>query len=335
MHCIYRLVLATVLLWSGETFAWGPAGHQSVGYIADRLLAGTTTAKEVRKILDTNLKTASVWADCAKGVNKSPTTGAFHYSVSPFHPECAIFEKSGGPQLMIAYVKRNWDTCHPASDEEVCHKQYHYADVAIERDGYASNIQGTSDHDVVHAINACIIVLQGGKAPAPFDIANKKEALRVLTHLVGDIHQPLHVGAVYLDVNGDLKDPDSGMFDPKTKTTGGNDLLHGSNKMHSEWDGIPTKLTPDKLTDADLDDARDIPITAGSITNWSATWATESIHASKVAFVDVTFSAEDEAAHKWKATEPAGYTNKRQAIQREQLIEAGAQLAQVLKAVFP
>ncbi|WP_409362753.1 S1/P1 nuclease [Bradyrhizobium sp. CIR18] len=31
---------------------------------------------------------------------------------------------------------------------------------------------------------------------------DKKEALFVLSHLVGDLHQPLHVGAVYLDSAG-------------------------------------------------------------------------------------------------------------------------------------
>ena len=56
----------------GSTFAYGPNGHMAVGSIADATIAGTPTAKEVRKILGSNLRTSSVWADCAKGV--SPTT---------------------------------------------------------------------------------------------------------------------------------------------------------------------------------------------------------------------------------------------------------------------
>ena len=330
-----RLAFAVVLLWSGAAFAWGPAGHQSVGYIADQLIAGTNTAGEVRKILGTNLKTASLWADCAKGVSKSKATGKFSYSVNPIYAECKPFETSGGQQIMVAYVKRNWDACNPAPDEEVCHKQYHYADVAIERDAYADNLKGTSDHDVVHVITACIIVLQGGVAPPPFQIANKKEALRVLSHMVGDIHQPLHVGAVYLDLSGNLDDPDNGVFDPKTKTVGGNDILDGPKKLHGEWDGIPAKLTPDQLTNAAINDARNVPVTAGPMGEWSATWATETVQTSKVAFEGLTFSAEDEAKHKWQVTFPAGYMAKRQEIQREQLIKAGARLAQVLQAIYP
>jgi hypothetical protein len=43
----------------------------TVGTIADSLITGTKAAKQVRDILGTNLRTASVWADCAKGVNEA------------------------------------------------------------------------------------------------------------------------------------------------------------------------------------------------------------------------------------------------------------------------
>ena len=107
----------------------------------------------------------------------------------------------------------------------------------------ASGLVGTSDHDIVAAINASIAVLQGGTAPAPFNIKNKREALRLLAHYVGDIHQPLHVVSIYLANDGQVVDPDSGTFDPNSKTRGG--LLVGSAALHSEWDGVPAEMKSD------------------------------------------------------------------------------------------
>ena len=81
------------------------------------------------------------------------------------------------------------------------------------------------DHDIVSAINTAIAVLKDQPSPAPFSINDKKEALFLLAHFLGDLHQPLHVGAVYLDASGNLVNPDGpGGLDPATETAGGNRL---------------------------------------------------------------------------------------------------------------
>src|SRR5262245_40671119 len=53
------------LTLSFDAFAFAGTGHTTVGTIADRLLDGTNAGKQARKILGSNLRTASVWADCA------------------------------------------------------------------------------------------------------------------------------------------------------------------------------------------------------------------------------------------------------------------------------
>ena len=64
----------------------------------------------------------------------------------------------------------------------------------------------------ISAINAAIRVLQDRpKATAPLSITDKKEALFLLAHFVGDIHQPLHVGAVYLDYETPMSDARHGL----------------------------------------------------------------------------------------------------------------------------
>ncbi len=130
--------------------------------------------------------------------------------------------------------------------------------MAIQHDHYSRRYAGTSSHDIVSAIDAALAVLQDKPAPVPFSIEDKKEALFLLAHLVGDLHQPLHVGAVYLDEDGNLVNPDAGAgVDPATETFGGNLISSGSDNLHHEWDDIPEDLTADEAT---VEDAR-----AGSV----------------------------------------------------------------------
>src|SRR5690242_10795095 len=199
-------------------WGWGADGHQLVGAVADALIAGSPAASKVNSILGTEtLQQASLWADCVKGTNEKKTPFKFTVDTKKF-PECKPFESATGVAAMVDYVKRNHDGCAPGPDQETCHKQYHYSDVAIQRSTYDSHDQGTSDHDIVASIRAAVVVLKGQPAPAPFNIKNKKEALRLLAHFVGDIHQPLHVGAVYLDHQGNVVDPDQPGFDPDSST---------------------------------------------------------------------------------------------------------------------
>src|SRR6476620_4940399 len=190
-------VLVAVLAVSDarSAFAWGPDGHKTVATIADNLLKGTKAAQEVKAILGSaSLADAAVWADCAKAVDKD----TFVYKESADHPECHPFEPSGEAD-MIAFVKRNATNCHPKPTEEICHKQYHYADIPIQHEDYRSSYAGARTDDIARAVTAAIAVLQGKESPPAFKIEGKREALLLLVHYVGDIHQPLHVGAVYLD----------------------------------------------------------------------------------------------------------------------------------------
>ncbi|MDC6293928.1 S1/P1 nuclease [Ralstonia pseudosolanacearum] len=331
-------LLRAALAWAIMTacvsaFAFGPDGHQTVGELADSLIAGTNAESQVQNILGMTLEQASVWADCAKGVTRTQS-GKFVYQGAGHYPECKPFETTTGKSAMVAFVKRNWSGCHPAADEEVCHKQYHYTDVALQRGQYQQGLVGTSDHDIVAAIRAAIIKLQGGTTPSPIDFASKREALLLLSHYVGDIHQPLHVSAVYLDAQGHVVDPDQGTFDPQTKTIGGNSILDAGKKLHFEWDQVPAALKPDQLGVSGVAEARAIPLTSGDIISWPAQWATDTMHSAAPAFSGTAFSAEDASKH-WQVTLPANYVSERETVQRAQLIKAGARLAQLLQAIWP
>lgn len=339
MKLATRVLVCVAVIAHTQAMAFGPEGHMAVGGIADELLQGTRAAKEVRRILGSTLRTASVWADCAKGVNET----TFNYGGAGKYPECEIYERSNASKrLMEDFVHRNVGTCAMPAGAESCHRQYHYTDVAIQRDAYAGGLKGTSDHDVVAAINAMIAVLQDGPAPTQFHIADKKEALRLLAHYVGDVHQPLHVGAVYVDAGGSVVDPDNSTFDSATETTGGNDLLldrPGPKKkprnLHHEWDTVKGPVINMPTPAAVVTQARQTPETAGPIEGWSTSWATESLLASHQAYQGLTYEPLDTHAKRYLVGLPNGYSVERAKVQRERVILAGARLAQIMKAIWP
>ena len=134
--------------------------------IADLILKSDPAGTAATQLLGgQSLSEASVWADCAKGF---------------CHRPLSVDEQ--------AYVENNPQ-----------HKGYHYTDVAIQQPQYKLHTAGTRDDDVVQVSKQAINILRGrppNQGPAVLD---RKSALWVLAHMIGDIHQPLHVGAVYYD----------------------------------------------------------------------------------------------------------------------------------------
>ena len=233
MKPIRNLLCAALALAPTTAFAWGPTGHQIVGAIADAQLHAHAKA-HVASLLNMTLKTAGPWADCVRDVKDGPSHG--HYVENQqYKPSCGVFWTAAAEAEAVSYADRNWDNCNRDGGQE-CHTQYHFTDVDIDRQTYQMGQHGTNDHDLVHAIGAAIAVLKGGAAPVPFQIAGPREALLMLAHLIGDIHQPLHVGAIYLDAQGHAVDPDAAThYDPATFTRGGNFLFDGMKKLHFEW----------------------------------------------------------------------------------------------------
>lgn len=331
-----------LLLLSHQAFAWNASGHQIVGAIADEML--TANAKQqVAAILGANLKTAGPWLDCVKSVHRF-ADGTFHYVVEPEYEEpCKPFAKAHN--VMQQYVKRNFFQCsyltkrkdddnNPYQEEMGCHNTYHFADVAIQRDHFDRNFQGTNDHDIAAAITAAITVLLERPSPPPFKIADKREAIFVLAHLVGDLHQPLHVGSVYLDQNGNQVDPDvTHTIDPATETIGGNAIKDGGKNFHSAWDAPPTGLKVEQALDL-LPLAQAVPINNSIMEEWSTAWATDTLKVAPQAFAGATFAKDGDGWTIAFANHDA-YVQKRDDIKRQQMAKAGARLAHILNKVWP
>jgi hypothetical protein len=322
--------------WQGPAQAWGPRGHATTGAIAEQLIAGTRAEAEVARLLKdqgVTLREAAAWADCVKAVQHED--GVFNYADPGRYADCKPFETPQSMARAVAYVQANWQACQPRFGQDPCHKQYHYTDVSLQHLRYGRQWVGTSDHDLVAAMQACIAVLQGRPAPKPFHFHDRTEALLLLTHLVGDVHQPLHVGAIYLDAQGRRVNPDAGHHDPHTDTVGGNRIADGHGLLHRAWDDVPQRLGPQGLGEDGLGAARAVPPSQGKPADWPVQWASDTLGASREAFAGLVFSADYGQPPHWAATLPEGYSQRREEIQRAQLVKAGARLAQLLRAIFP
>jgi hypothetical protein len=335
-HCLSLLM---ALAAAAPCQAFGPQGHEAIGAIADKLLKPHAAA-QVAKALGMPLRTAATWADCVKDVNPVAGKGLVYTPDPRYHAACQAFETTAGIARMQDYVRRNWQGCSTDPHVRACHKKYHFADVAIQHDYYDRAYAGTSDHDIVSAVVAAIGVLQGRPSPAPIAIKDRKEALLLLAHLVGDLHQPLHVGAVYLDGQNQPTDPGpaTAPIDRATDTHGGNDIEDRSSNLHAQWDDVPSTIKPLALPAPLLAAARAAPATPGALTDWPATWAGATVVAAQQAFGGLQFTRSGAAKPgDWVATiaDRPGYAARRAELQRAQVALAGAHLAALLNAVWP
>ncbi len=328
--------LSLVTCASNEARAWGSPGHQYVGNLAWQLL-NPNAQSHVAELLGSkvDLAHAAVWPDCIRSVSGAPGK-TFAYARNQETPDaCDVFGDDGAEKMrMEDYASRNWTNCEYSGKNLKCNLAFHFADVnVIEHDTYSIDDFGAGKSDVVQAIKAALAKLKCATAecsvPAPFNIRDQREALFLLAHFVGDVHQPLHVGAVYLDAD-DREGNDSG-----AATTGGNSLLlkpgNKNNNLHHEWDTIKLGAVPD---------ANAIAAGCELITKQLATpedWATESVVAAKAAYSEMTFSPDSVLPNHWDITftKRRDYTRNVATAQGERLELAGVRLAAELNAIWP
>jgi len=109
---------------------------------------------------------------------------------------------------------------------------------------YGDGQAGRSKWDIVHMIPYCIGVLKGEVPEDNPRKITKPIAVILLTHFVGDIHQPLHVGAEFFDKEGHPANPNKtadtledqgGNTLTLNLSSGGTELTRHA-KFHYFWD---------------------------------------------------------------------------------------------------
>jgi hypothetical protein len=295
--------------------------------VADLVLQNGPAGAAAEELLNgASLSEASTWADCVKGAcHRKFTTDERTYT-------------HNNPQ----------------------HKTYHYTDVPIQQSEYKLGTAGTRTDDVVQVAKQAINVLRGkadNRGPAVLD---RKSALWVLAHLVGDLHHPLHVGALYYEEScKQVVDPNLigagqsnfGIGSTVISTDGGNDLrIPNGKSFHVVYWDAGTVTGAMRLAGVRKKSIQDFasyvlahpPIgweTAGDPATWPEQWASDVMPLARAALTQVEIGDAVQATAggskcTWPVTFSRDYTSWANQRTLEQLSKAGFRLAAVLRAAF-
>jgi len=235
MHTRHITLVATVMLLASKVYPYSHDGHYLVGAIADHMLAGTPTAAKIQGLIgDVTLARAATMADEIK--DWDPGKSKFG---TPFNVTTNVELNAD----LKAFLEANQRT--PDCTGELLHHEYHFTDIEVfDSPVYSESQVGANTHDIVHMIPFCIDVLTGKQSANNPQMITPRVALVLLVHYVGDLHQPLHIGAEYFDKKGNPVNPNGATF--HAADAGGNNLslvlTNASNhvthpgKLHHYWD---------------------------------------------------------------------------------------------------
>jgi len=252
MKKIIILLLFTVCY--AHVNAWGPTGHRTTGWIADKYL-NKKARKEIERILGgQSLAMASTWMDEIRSDSAYDYTADWH-----------------------------WVTLQDGQTYEQSEK----------------NPKG----DIIQALEKIMTELKS-KTLTPEE---ETKRLKMLIHLVGDIHQPLHVGG--------------------GSDRGGNDVriswFRNESNLHRVWDS--EMIDDTKLSYSELGQSLDKPSPA-QLTGWQNSsvkdWAYESMAYRKQVY--------DYGNGKLGYQ----YSYKYFHIVRYRLLQSGIRLASVLNEIY-
>jgi hypothetical protein len=262
------LTASLFLLLPFFAFAWSAPGHKAIVEAALQMLQGSPAGAKVQQILgNESFADAAVWLDLVR--------------------EHAKF---GNPAAQREADQFNRD--FPSNGN------WHFTNYIVGSDAYDPGSKFSSADDVVHALENAISVLEGGPSKM-----TKLQALRVVVHLVGDIHQPLHCITGYYDLT-DMAHPQllTAVSDPAhtPEDRGGNQLYYSkSEELHALWDrGLPSEIATDVDALANAikgDGLSSATLSPGDYHHWPEVWASDSMRQGAEAYKGIFFSnASDE-----------------------------------------
>jgi hypothetical protein len=224
------------------------------------------------------------------------------------------------------------------------------------------------EHDVVNMMKVCIRTLQG--RPSSEYPLSKRNALRLLVHFAGDIHQPLHVGAGFIDVNGPnrsiliVKDPILIKRKRLPHDKGGNDLVIDNDRqnLHGYWDFVLVKSLMG-FTNHQTSETLGVFLrqsvrprndwySRGHVQTWPEQWATDSLQQSRnhtyrsvriIGRRSIPVLRDDKPVLEngrpvmqtvYDVTRPRNYEAANREVVRQQLAKAGFRLAKMLDAIY-
>ena len=314
------LLLAVGSFITSQAWAFGDLGHRTVGAIADAQLTSETRAA-IGFLLRSgeSLATVATWPDEVKRAKKNI-----------------------GPLAHDVEAQR-------FNEDFPDNREWHYVDLPLDTTVYREGDSGSRLNDIVQTIKRCIRVIES--KTAPYHEMTRAQALRWLVHLLGDLHQPLHLGSGYyrFDTQGQahlITDPQEAAG--KDEDRGGTLLFYAAEEqLHALWDDRLVSAVANGRAYREV--AQDLLAQGhqqvwdgqGSYHHWVDQWAVESIRLGKSAYERLIFGAgqfdgDHNTLQKITITLPPGYEQDEAKLVEQQLAKAGYRLAAILNAMqFP
>lgn len=324
------IVVLIVFQLTTPAFGWGNTGHKTVGQVAQLRITNPNTLAKIKGILrqHESLSSIATWADTVKNEKNFPGGTNADSDTRNFY------------SFVVNKHNRDW----------------HFVDLPLGCSSYSDQDckAFTSKTDIVQMINLCVRVLRGQAVSGNSPKLNQRNALRLLVHLVGDLHQPLHVGVGFVNVDGPNgkivfeNDPkDILENDLKSQSDiGGNKLLikgEESDNLHSFWDadlvdsamGEQTLLQfSQSLNDLGTSDWD----TTGGLNTWAAQWAGDTLLISKqnaYKTIRIKYEVVVDEKTKYVVSKGGNYADQNVDVVKTQLAKGGYRLARLLEAIFP
>jgi hypothetical protein len=302
-------LLVLLLGFLRDAAAWGVPGHEAMARVAQGWLSNDVAAR-VTAILGTNdLASVSVWADQLRDA-----------------------QRNRGP-LRSDPNAHDFNRRFPHNDN------WHYVNLPLGTIRYEDSSGFVSTNDIVQALNRCITVLEGRSGEM-----TKAEALRWLVHLVGDIHQPLHVGCGFYRFEPDgkvllMSEPAEAAGRPHDR--GGNLLRYeGSRGLHGYWDvNLVEAISPSPNGGALETLLREAAQsrhwkTDGRLDGWAEKWAADAVQAARGAYQNIEFLSaqfdQSRALTNINVKLPVNYQLDQAARAKTQLAKSAFHLAELL-----
>lgn len=314
------LLIAAGSFLTSQAWAFGDLGHRTVGAIADAQLTSETRAA-VGSLLPSgeSLATVAAWPDEVKRAKNNL-----------------------GPLAHDAEAQR-------FNEDFPDNREWHYVDLPLDTTASMEGAVGRRRNDIVQTIKRCIRVIES--KTVPHHEMTRAQALRWLVHLLGDLHQPLHLGSGYywFDAHGQahlITDPQEAAG--KDEDRGGTLLFYtAEDHLHAFWDDRLVSAVAKGRAYREV--AQDLLAQGhqqvwdghGSYHYWVDQWAVESIRLGKSAYERLIFGAgqfdvDHNSLQKITITLPPGYEQDEAQLVEQQLAKAGYRLAAILNAMqFP
>jgi hypothetical protein len=246
-------------------------------------------------------------------------------------------------------------------------RDWHFVDLPLNCPSYQACTDFQLQNDIVHLINACISTLQGN--PDPRFPLSKRNALRLLIHFIGDLHQPLHVGVGFIEPTGPhsfriARDPAVIKEHHLVNDRGGNQLIIDNDRanLHSFWD---FELVKSLMMVTHRQDSERLGLLLrrtvapqaswqphGPINTWADQWASDSLRLSRTqAYRSIAIlrqrtipvirngqpvirDGQPQTTIVYDITRPADYKAVNRANVKVQLAKGGFRLAKLLDEIF-